>query len=303
MDLSDDDVRVHSEEIVPSDGSDQSVQRYLFPVDGEHSGEILPIVCDLIAGTEAELFIAYPVTESDEPSPTMPDPEREARREVAQFVLEANQQCQSDAPIQQVVQTGEEREEILQDIVTAYDISTLISEARPLSGIHSLLGTEGYADAAVMMDCDTILVTRIDQLESIESILVPVDRGPHSGMAIETGLALARQHAATLELLHVYDPNDDDGRSKGEEVMMNALKRSDEYEHAKTVLEEADDISQGIIDYTNSFDITVLGAPRKGLLQQFVLGTIPEEVSVKGKGTVLTVHRGGADESWLDRWL
>lgn len=283
-----------------SGGGDPPV-RYLFPIDGDYSSEVLNIVCDLVADTDAELFMTSPVTDAEDLSPEMPDPEQEARQDVAQFVLEAKQQCHSNTPIRQVVQTGENREEILQDIIELYDISTLVTEDRPESGIHSLLEIEGHTDTAVARNCDTIVVTRIEQLESVDSILVPVARGPHSGMAIETGLSLARQHEATLELLHVYDPDDDAGRTDGEELIQTAVERVGDYEHVQTALKEADDISHAIIEYTGAFDITVIGAPREGLLQQFILGTIPEEVSVKGEGTVLTTHRGGAGESWLDR--
>lgn len=283
--------------------SEEPQPRYLFPVDGEHSDEVLWLVCDLVADADAELVIASPVTVPEQTPLKMPLPRERGRRRAATFVLKAKQQCHGSPPIDQVVRIGHDREHILQDIADTYAISTLITEDRPRSGIRSLLGFGGIDGAALKKGCDTIIVTRIEQVEAIDSIVVPIARGPHSGLAIDTGLAVARQNEASLELLHVHEAGDDDGRAMGEQVLDTGMGRVGNYENAERTLRESSEVSRAIVEYTHPFDLTVLGAPREGLLRQFVFGTIPDDVSAHADGTVLTAHRGGADNSWLDRWI
>lgn len=292
----------NSEAEPPGDGSEHPQPRYLFAVDTDHADDILPLVCDLITDADADLYIGSPVTLPEQTPLEMPDPRQQGQRRAAEFVFEAKQQC-SDAPsIEQVVKTGHERASILQGFVDTYDISTLITEDRPQSGIRSILGLEAVDETAVD-GCDTIIVTRIEQLGMIDSVVVPVARGPHSGLAIDIGLAIARQNDATLNLLHVYDTTDEGGRTEGDEVLDTSMERVGDYPDADRTLREASDVPDEIIEYTQPYDITVLGAPREGRLRQFILGTIPDDVSAQVDGTVLTAHRGGADESWLDTWI
>lgn len=130
-----------------------------------------------------------------------------------------------------------------------------------------------------------------------ESILVPIAQGPHSGLAIDTGLAIARHHDAPLELLHVA--NDGDGSATGQEVLDAGMERVAGYSRAEQTLLEAADVPTAIVEYAAPFDLTILGAPREGLLHQFILGTVPGDVSTDTDGTVLVTHHGDSQDSWL----
>lgn len=291
-----------SDEKPSGDGSEHSQPRYLFAVDTDNADDILPLVCDLSADVGADLYIGSLVTLPDQTPLEMPEPRQQGQRRAAEFVLAAKQQCHDTSSIEQVVKTGHNRKSILQDFVDTYDISTLITEDHPRSGIRTILGLESVDETAVD-GCDTIIVTRIEQLRTIDSVVVPVARGPHSGMAIDVGLAIARQNDATLDLLHVYDTSDEEGRTEGEEVLEIGMERVRNYPDADRTLREASNVPDEIIRYTQPYDLTVLGAPREGRLRQFILGTIPDDVSAQAEGTVLTAHREGADESWLDRLI
>lgn len=285
------------------DTSGSMQPRFLFTVDGHQPAKVLPLVCDIVVDANAELIIGSPVTLPEQTPLRAPEPRREGERLAAQFILKAKQQCDRRSPIDQVVMSGHGRDSIVRTMIDNYDVSLFITEDQPRSGIRSILGFEAIDEAAVPASCDTVMVTRIGSMEAIDSILIPVARGPHSGFAIETGLALARRNEATLELLHVYSRNDDDGLSNGKQVLGTAADRLKGYEPAEQTLLESEAIPEAIIDHSHPFDITVFGAPREGKLRQFILGTIPEAVTKKTDGTVLIAHRGGADESWLDKWI
>lgn len=285
------------------EGSTESAPRYLFTVDGEHPEKVLPLVCALVADAEADLVIGAPVDIPDQTSLEAPEPRREGEELAARYGLEAKQQCGEDTHVRETVTVGHGRDTIVETMIDRYDVSTFITQDRPRGGIRSLLGLETIDEASVPATCDTIIVNRIEELESTDSILVPISRGPHSELAIETGLALARQNDASIELLHVYQAGDADEPQKGEELLEKGTEVLDGYEPAEQTLLEADDIPETIIEHAEPFDITIFGAPREGRLRQFMLGTIPEEVSQEATGTVLIAHKGGATESWLDNVL
>lgn len=283
--------------------SGEAGARVLYTVDGDHAATSLPLVCDLRADADAELVIGSPVVLSDQTSLEAAGSRGEGRRLAAKYVLKAKEECANGSDIHQITTAGDSRATILERMVEAHKISTLVTEDYPNSTTHSLLGVGGSDDAALPETCDTIILSRVQPPRAVDSVLVPVDRGPHSGLATETGLALARQNDAALELLHVYSPDNDDGRAEGEEVLAAASDRTNGYEPIEGTLLEASGIPEAIIDHAKSFDVTVFGAPREKLLRRFVAEPIPDEVGAETDGTVLVAHRGEEDTSWVSRWI
>lgn len=278
-------------------------RRYLFTVDGNSPRKILPIVCSLVAEANADLLIGYPVEEREPPTLETPDPMREGTRIAAEYVWKATQECHSSTAIGSDVKRGDERDSIIKSMIETNGISTFITQEQPRSGIRSLLGFDVYGETSVPETCDTIIVGRVGERTSIDSVLVPVGTGPHSEYAIETGLALARQNDATLELVHVSEAGDEDARRRGENILARGGDKLRGYERSEQTILEADDVPAAIIDYTLPFDVTVFGAPQKGLLRQFMLGSVPQAVEGSATGTVLIAHKGGAKTSWVDRLI
>lgn len=279
-----------------------SGQSLLFAVDGEYPEAILPLVCDLVVDAGVELVIAAPVTLPEQTPLTSAGPKAEGKHQVAKLVSAAKRRFRDGPSIVPAVMIGRDRARILQGLVDCHGISAVVTEDRPRSRLGSILGLRGV-DEVALDDCDTIIVTHVTHFEAIDSVLVPIARGPHSGMAIDTGLALARQNQAALELLHVYQDAAGDGRSRGEEVLKAGMERVGSFEPVEPTLEEAAEVAEAIIEYSRSFDVTVLGAPRNGRLRQFAFGTIPGSVRRGTDCITLIAHRGGVDESWFDRWI
>jgi nucleotide-binding universal stress UspA family protein len=292
-----------SEEVESSHRAESSPRRFLFPVDGEHARDIIPIVCDLVADVNGELVMAFPLTVPEQTPLTLSEPKEEAESQLAKLIQQANQQCEDSPPIDQVVTVGRDRGQILSTLVEEHDIETVITDDHPRSGIRSLLGLEGVDKAALGDSCDTIIVTRINYQEEFDSVLVPIAQGPHSGLAIDAGVALARRNDASLELLHVYPSDDEEAKKRGDAVLERGLDRVGSFEPVETTLRAAEEVPAAIIGATQLYDVVVLGAPREGLIQQFVLGTIPESVNARTDGTMIIAHHGGAETTWHDRWL
>ncbi|WP_256686893.1 amino acid permease [Halococcus qingdaonensis] len=156
-------------------------------------------------------------------------------------------------------------------------------------------------------DCD-VLVERLgdDAAGDVESVLLPTAGGPHAELSREIGRAICRATGARAELFRVVSPDGDadDARERLEE---SAAGLREAGVTAETTVVESDDVLDAITDRTSEHDLTVIGATREGLLQQFVFGAIPEEVARAADDTVVIAKRNEGLSSQarysLRRWL
>ncbi|MFB6095152.1 MAG: universal stress protein [Halodesulfurarchaeum sp.] len=289
-----------------ADESGQRPPRYLFTVDGQHPRSVLPLVCDLAADAGADLFIGAPVTVPEQTPLEAQEPQFRGDRLAAKHALAAKTTCgEGVEEVNSLVRIGHHRDAIIADMVGSVGITTLIEEVVPESGIRSLFEGD-FEERAVSDTCDTITVSRLGAVaatDAIDSILAPIAAGPHSGMAIDVAVALARQNDASVELMHVEDVAAAPEDRVGEQVLATGIQRARDAVGVSRTLLEGDSVAETIITYSADFDLTVIGAPREGLLKQFVRGTVPSAVSEGADSTVLTTYRAGVDASWLDRWL
>lgn len=286
-----------------SNPTDEDQPHILFPIDGDNADALLGLVCDIVADHDAKLYLAAPVTVPNQTPLDSPQLHSRGEREAAKFALRAKQECDDTGWIETLVEIGHNRPRILRDLINTHGISTIITEAPIHDGIKSRLGIDGLDHGDIDGVCDTIFITRFEPRDDIDSVVVPIARGPHSGLAIEIGCSIARQHNTTLELFHVYEPEGNHARQAGQEILEHGRKRVSAYPDTTTTLRGSHEREVTIMEYTNGYDVTVFGAPREGLLRQYLSGSIPEQVSASADGIVLTAHKGGVEQSWVDRWL
>lgn len=154
-------------------------------------------------------------------------------------------------------------------------------------------------------DCD-VLVQRIKtpRPDDVDSILVPVAGGPHSGFAAETAASIARQHDASVTLLHLLEADDPDrSREEAQALLADAAAEFDDEQPVERTLVESETVAGTITDWTSRHDVTVLGVSRGGLLQRALLGTISEAVGRHAAGTVILAKRYDPVPSRLRRLL
>ncbi len=116
--------------------------------------------------------------------------------------------------------------------------------------------------------CDVMMATFTEEGRPRDArrILVPTVAGPHTELALAVSGALSDVDYE-IELL------------------------------------ESDDVADAIVQETARHDLTVMGATREGLLQQMILGTIPESVAAEARSPVIKVKRYLGLVSWLKRWF
>jgi len=159
-------------------------------------------------------------------------------------------------------------------------------------------------DETADLDCHTLVGTRMDNFESPETVLVPVDRGPHSGIATRVAEAVATAYDSRIELFHVAPENATDKQQDDATKLLDAYSyRIDDAIEVTYHVAHGDEPAQSIIDQSERHDLTVLGAPEKGKLRRFLFGSTADSV-VENGGTkpILVAHRNGTD-SLLSRWF
>lgn len=188
--------------------------------------------------------------------------------------------------------------------VDGRDVQILVLEQADGSTAGGSPLVESIDSVFESVGCDVVLTTGAEHLENLSTILVPVAGGPHSGMAVDIAMALALENEAWIELFHVVNPDaSEDVRRSGEQYVEAALDRLGEFEHVDTWIYEAPDVAEAIIEQTRYYDLTILGAPRKGRLKRFVFGSKTETIRERADSTVVTVRSNETEQNWFESWL
>lgn len=146
--------------------------------------------------------------------------------------------------------------------------------------------------------CDVFVKRIRRQPTEIDSILVPIAGGPHCGLSVTVADALAREHDASVLLLHVV-PTDASTTSLDE-----ATALLDEYMEpfdaadvtAESSIVRDDHVAGRITDMTGNHDLTILGATRRSFLKRKLVGSVAEGVGRAATSNVI-VTRSSTDRS------
>jgi len=182
-----------------------------------------------------------------------------------------------------------------------------------------LLGWPGFAYAADLAfgsvidllaanpPCD-LAVVRFRERELPERILISTVGGPHAALALELAQSQARcfeahyQRPATITLLTVVPPAEGRaGMMRARAVLEKLAREEDVAAHIK-VTSHANEF-QAIMDEAQRHSLVMVNAPREGLLEQRLFGSIPEQLARECPKTVIMVKRYRPVKSWLARWL
>ncbi|WP_408959631.1 amino acid permease [Natrinema sp. 74] len=151
-----------------------------------------------------------------------------------------------------------------------------------------------------------VLVERLgpDATGAAETVLLPTAGGPHAEFAAEIASAIADSDNSRVDIVHVVDPDADETERRNAQEQLASTKDyvSDAGEITTRVI-EGDDVVETIVEESEGYDITIVGATREGLLNQLTFGSVPEEIGWNAKSTVLMAKRNLGITSLLNRWL
>jgi nucleotide-binding universal stress UspA family protein len=212
-----------------------------------------------------------------------------------------------DVPVRTMLRVGRNVNQVIQLTVEERDVNLM------------LLGWPGYTSAtdvaygrvidllSVNPPCD-LAVVRFRERELPQRILVSTVGGPHASLALELAETQARRfeayhgQPAVITLFSVVSPESGaEGLSFGK-VLLQGLAEAQGLAAEIKVVAHAD-VFQAIMDEAEQHNLVMVNAPREGLLEQRLFGSVPERLARECPKTVIMVKRYQPVKSWLARWL
>lgn len=188
------------------------------------------------------------------------------------------------------------------EAIRAKDVDTLVL---PRDSSRTVLRRGVTERLAARADCDVVVVNGQPKYDSVESILLPIAGGPHSGLATDVARSVAEAHDAWIDVLHVVEADAPDGRLEtAEEYVDAAYDRIDRPERASKWLLEADgtDTAGSIVEQSQYYDVTVVGAPTAGRLHRLVYGSRNRTVRAGAESLVLSARNHALEGSLMREW-
>ncbi|MDZ7731004.1 MAG: amino acid permease [Natrialbaceae archaeon] len=218
-------------------------------------------------------------------------------REVIDRALAFAEEERPEIPVSGTIRIGHDVAAAILNTIKQDDIDLVLLGWRGRPHRQDIVLGSNVDRVVTQSRCD-VLVERIGPAEQIDSILVPTSGGPHANFAAEIAQAIAIPNGATVDILYVSDGTDVD---TGEEILAATADLLEDVE-TETVLRQGEVVEE-IVAESADHDLTIMGATRESLLQQLVLGAIPEEVGLQAKGTVIMAKRDLGIASRLSRWF
>jgi uncharacterized hydrophobic protein (TIGR00271 family) len=175
-----------------------------------------------------------------------------------------------------------------------------------------LLGWRGYTRSAgasmgpvidaVIRDapCE-VIVAKGDAWSGARRILIPTAGGPHTPAAARLALILAERYGSEVTAAYVQvgraTPQQMEENRRRIERTLNGLAFERQPEQKVIV---AESVVEGIVREAEGYDLVLLGASEEGLFDQFVFGSIPQQIAARMPQTALIVRRyGGPTDLWV----
>jgi len=176
--------------------------------------------------------------------------------------------------------------------VRARDVGTLVVP----SGAHTgRLRKEVTERIAAHTAADVVVVNGRAGFELPPSILLPVAGGPHSGLAADVATTIATDCNAWIDILHVTDEDaPPHKREQAESLVDDVYHRIGRPERTTTWVQEATHTAEAIVEQSRYYGLSIIGAPTKGRLRQFIFGSTNTSVRKNAASVVLSVRNNSS---------
>ncbi|WP_458210474.1 universal stress protein [Haladaptatus sp. NG-SE-30] len=245
----------------------------------------------LATGMNTDLIVQNAICVPEQTPLSLPSAERTKHRAQMHRVLDTIEDTDADIPVHGTIRIGHHLVHVLATAVEKYDITTVIADKSWWTASFSPIVPTVLERLTRNVECTVVLPTGAPLPETISSILVPVAGGPHSGTATDIAHAIARAHDAHIELFHVVTPTQTNPEQVADQYVSPNRTRLDSFDNVDTWILEAEDAAEAIIDQSQYYDATVIGAPRTSRLRRFIFGSTAQSVQDHASNTVITTWR------------
>ncbi|WP_411966872.1 amino acid permease [Haloferax sp. YSSS75] len=287
------DIERETPTVIEQSAPDHRDYQLLVPIANPNNTEqLMRTARDIAADKGGEILVLSVVDLPDQTPLSAGRAEAKDREEILERAIEIESGgADTDVPVHGIVRIGHHVGNAILHTVEQHDSDAILMgwRGQPSRRRDVVLGTT--VDHVVRdADCD-VLVERIGSEGIPESILVPTAGGPHAEYAAEIARAIAHTTGTSVTVQYVVDPDADERRRQaGQAVLEKAAKKLDDVTFETQFVEGAD-VVETIVESSLDHDLTIIGSTREGLLQQFVFGSIPEQVGQEAAGTVIMAKR------------
>jgi amino acid transporter/nucleotide-binding universal stress UspA family protein len=212
-----------------------------------------------------------------------------------------------DIPMHSLLRLGRNVGEVIQMTVEEQDVNLLlmgwpgysVKNNTPRNAIIDLIG--------INPPCDLAFV-RFRKREAPRKILVATRGDFHAPLALKLARIQAQDYenfhdlTSTITLLQVISP--DVGEMAKRRLFYRLRKLAQQHSvDAHITIATADDEYQAILEAAEEHDLVIVHAPEEGLLEQRLMGTIPQRLVRESSKTLMMVKRHHSIQSQLRRFL
>ncbi|MFB6104414.1 MAG: amino acid permease [Halobacteriaceae archaeon] len=288
--------------IQQSNPEDREYQLLVPIANPDHIEQLMRTARDIAADNDGEILVVSVVDLPDQTPLSAGREEAAARQEILEraMAVEAGG-GDADIPVHGIVRIGHHVDAAIVHTVTQHGSDALLMGWRGRQTRRRDVVLGSTVDHVVQeADCD-VIVERIGDKGTPESILLPTAGGPHAEYAAEIARAIAHTTGAGVTVQHVVGTGaDDQRRSAAAGTIDETIEVLADVDCQRQLI-EGSDVVDSIVEASADHDLTIIGATREGLLQQFVFGTIPERVGREAEGTVIMAKRDLGITSYLRR--
>jgi nucleotide-binding universal stress UspA family protein len=142
----------------------------------------------------------------------------------------------------------------------------------------------------IRANCEVVTVNGC-QPDDARSILVAVTGGPHSAAAADVAGRIAADTDAWVDVLHVVPPDATDRqRAEADTYVEAACGRIGRPDRTTGWVLDAPDAAEAIVEQSEYYGLTVIGAPTKGRLRELIAGSTPRTVRDGARSPVISVR-------------
>ncbi|RBI58496.1 universal stress protein UspA [halophilic archaeon] len=257
----------------------------------EHVEQLMRTAVDIAADKGGEILVMSVVTIPEQ------TPLEEGRqfvddeREIIDRAMAVAEREDPDVSVSGTIRIGHEASHAIINTVRHHDSDAVLIGWRGRAHHRRDVVLGGTVDEVVRdADCD-VLVEKIGETVSVDSILLPTAGGPHAELATEIARVIAHSEGAKVRVIHVVSPDaDEDERADAEKDIAEALDTLSDVIAEGEVL-DGDDVVDTIVDASANHELTIIGATRESRIERVVLGAIPEKVGANAPNTVIMAKR------------
>ena len=241
----------------------------------------LRVAASLSRSSDASLCVVDPTNET--PTAYGPALSRDAERDLI------------DRTVRSTVQPAQpgilRTRALLNGILTAIETTDIEALVVPNGSETGFLRQNLAERLALRGSCDIVTVNGSRSYDHARSILLAVTGGPHSGHAADVVRGIAADTDAWVDILHIVPPRATDRRrERATECVDTIYDRIGRPDRTTTWVLEGESPADAIVEQSEYYGLTVLGAPTKGRLREFIAGSTSRTVRHGARSAVVSVR-------------